>query len=325
MVKTVNEDVLSQALVDGKKVILNEAFIRRDLRLDDAEGTVFRAITPLFDPMMAQAPEEVSEGSTIPTETHHTPIVTQPSSSQPQKKQKSRRKHRKETDVPHSEPQKESVPTLSNDPLYSGEDIMQLTKLMNLCTNLQKQVLDLEKAKIAQAKKIADLKKRVKKQERKKKSRTSGLKRLYKIGLSARIVSSDEEGLGDQEDASKQGRIAETDANEDLFLINETAQDQGRMNEEDMFGVHDLDGDEVIVDVTAGENVEQDAIVAKKEAKDKGKGIMVEPKKPLKKKDQITNDKKIAKKLEAQMKAEMEEEERIAREKVEANIDVVEQ
>nr|GFC48003.1 hypothetical protein [Tanacetum cinerariifolium] len=49
------------------------------------------------------------------------------------------------------------------------------------------------------------------------------LKRMYKVGLSARIVSSNEEGLGDQEDASKQGRIAEIDANEDLSLINETA------------------------------------------------------------------------------------------------------
>nr|GFD21611.1 hypothetical protein [Tanacetum cinerariifolium] len=78
---------------------------------------------------------------------------------------------------------------------------------------------------------------------------------LYKVGLSARIVSSNEECLGDPEDASKQGRIAEIDADEDLSLINETTQDQGRMNEEDLFGVNDLDGDEVIVDVTIGENV----------------------------------------------------------------------
>ncbi|GKC53193.1 copia protein, partial [Tanacetum coccineum] len=38
-VKTVKEDVWIQALVDGKKVIVNETSIRRDLRLDDAEGT----------------------------------------------------------------------------------------------------------------------------------------------------------------------------------------------------------------------------------------------------------------------------------------------
>nr|GEW49052.1 hypothetical protein [Tanacetum cinerariifolium] len=38
----------------------------------------------------------------------------------------------------------------------------------------------------------------------------------------------------------------------------------GRMNEEDLFGVNDLDGDEVIVNIIAGENVEQDATVAEK-------------------------------------------------------------
>nr|GEU46938.1 hypothetical protein [Tanacetum cinerariifolium] len=38
-VKTINGDVRLQALVDGKKIIVNEASIRRDLRLDDAEGT----------------------------------------------------------------------------------------------------------------------------------------------------------------------------------------------------------------------------------------------------------------------------------------------
>nr|GEX09830.1 hypothetical protein [Tanacetum cinerariifolium] len=67
-----------------------------------------------------------------------------------------------------------------------------------------------------------------------------------------------------KEDESKQGRIAKIDANEDLSLINETAQDQRRMNEEDLFKVNDLDGDEVIVDITTSENVEQDATVAEK-------------------------------------------------------------
>nr|GEX87361.1 hypothetical protein [Tanacetum cinerariifolium] len=179
---------------------------------------------------------------------------------------KIKEKQRKETEIPHIEPHsKKSIATPSNDPLPSGEDRMKLTELMNLCTNLEKQVLDLEKAKTAQAKEIADLKKRLKKLERKKKSRTPGLKRMYKVGLSARIVSSDEKGLGDQEDASKQVKIAEIDANEYLSLIDETVQDQGRMNEKDLFGVNNLDGDEVIVDVTAGENVEQDATIAKKE------------------------------------------------------------
>nr|GFB17807.1 hypothetical protein [Tanacetum cinerariifolium] len=102
-----------------------------------------------------------------------------------------------------------------------------------------------EKAKTSEVKKIVDLKKRVKKLERKKKSRTSGLKRLWK------------------EDASKQGRmINNIDQDVEITLVGET---QGRMNEEDMFGVDYLDCDEVIMDATAGKEVEKHKKVAKKE------------------------------------------------------------
>ncbi|GJX95358.1 hypothetical protein Tco_0351156, partial [Tanacetum coccineum] len=36
--KTVNGEVQLQALVDGKKIIVNEASVRRDLQLEDVEG-----------------------------------------------------------------------------------------------------------------------------------------------------------------------------------------------------------------------------------------------------------------------------------------------
>nr|GEV94501.1 hypothetical protein [Tanacetum cinerariifolium] len=253
-------------------------------------------------------------------------------------------------------------------------------------------VLDLEKAKTAQAKEIADLKKRVKKLERKKKARTLGLKRLWKDRM-----------------------IDNIDQDVEIALVDET---QGRMNEEEMFRVNDLDGDEVIMDATTGEEVKQSTKATEKEVsnvdpvttasevvttaegvevttaaitpqiskdeltlaqtlieikaakpkaitivatttttavtrpkargvivqepsevrttsssqpsqlpqdKDKGKGIMVEPEKPLKKKDQIAFDEEDARNLEAQMKTKMEEEERIAKEKDEANIVVIEQ
>nr|GFA91922.1 hypothetical protein [Tanacetum cinerariifolium] len=102
-------------------------------------------------------------------------------------------------------------------------------------------VLSLEQIKTNQAVEIKKLKKRVKKLEGKKKKRTHGLKRLYKVRLSERVdTSKEEEGLGDQEDASKQGKIAEIDVDEDLSLINETAPYQGRMNDEDLFVVNDL-------------------------------------------------------------------------------------
>ncbi|GKC63341.1 hypothetical protein Tco_1095939 [Tanacetum coccineum] len=56
-------------------------------------------VTPLFQTMMVQAPEELGEGSEIPTDPQHTPTIIQPSTSQPQKKQP-RRKQRKDTKVP---------------------------------------------------------------------------------------------------------------------------------------------------------------------------------------------------------------------------------
>ncbi|GJZ40762.1 hypothetical protein Tco_0587648 [Tanacetum coccineum] len=68
--------------------------------------------------------------------------------------------------------------TPSYDQPQSGEDGMQLSELMNLCTNLQEKVLDLEKAKTAQAKEIASLKKRVKQWKREEGNRPSGLRRL---------------------------------------------------------------------------------------------------------------------------------------------------
>nr|GEV44988.1 reverse transcriptase domain-containing protein [Tanacetum cinerariifolium] len=339
-VTIVNEDVRLQALVDGKKVIVNEASIRHDLRLDDAEGTACLLNASIFGKLARIG-----------------------------------RKQRKETEVLQIEPQtKESVPTPSHDRLPSGEDRLQLNELMKIYTKLSDKVF-LEQIKTNQAAEIEKLKKRVKKLEGKNKKRSYGLKRMYKVVLSARIVSSDEEGLGNQEDASKQGRIAEIDADEDLSLINKTAQDQGRMNKEEMFGVDDLDGDEVIMDVTTGENVEHDEKVAKKEvstvdpvitagevvttvkdvevttaaatqqiSKDdvtlahnlmdikatnpKEKRVIIQepkPEKTLKKKDQIALDEEVAIKLEAQMKAKMEEEEMIANEKNEANKAMIEE
>ncbi|GKB23215.1 hypothetical protein Tco_0862616, partial [Tanacetum coccineum] len=42
----------------------------------------------------------MGEGSENPTDPHHTPTIIQPSTSQPQKKQKPRRSTRKETEGP---------------------------------------------------------------------------------------------------------------------------------------------------------------------------------------------------------------------------------
>ncbi|GJU36938.1 hypothetical protein Tco_1185292 [Tanacetum coccineum] len=98
-------------------------------------------ITPLFDTMMVQPVEEMGEDSDHPTDSTPIPIIDQPSSSSQPKKDKSSKKAQRQDG--------------------HGEDSMQLTELMVLCTKLQTQVLDLQKAKDAQAKEIAALKKRI--------------------------------------------------------------------------------------------------------------------------------------------------------------------
>nr|GEU56122.1 hypothetical protein [Tanacetum cinerariifolium] len=349
-VKNVNKEAQIQSLVDKKKIIITEALIRRDLRFKDEGGVdclsnkvIFKQLTligsTIASTIICLATNQKFNFSKyiFNNMVKHLdggvkflmyPIFVQVFlDNQVEEEAKSRRKQRKEIEVPSPSseiPIEEGVPTTSNDPLPSGE------------------VLDLKEAKTAQAKEIAGLEKRVKKLELTGKSRTLGLKRLRKVGTTSRIESSIKASLG-------------------------------RMKEEDMFRVNDLDGDEVIVDVIAGENVEQSTKVAKKDvsttdlvttaeikvakpkaittaativtitgtrpktkgivmkepserptptpkdssqkplqAKDKGKGKMVEPEKPLKRKDQIMIDEEFAKNLKAQLQAELEEEERLA-------------
>ncbi|GKE72384.1 hypothetical protein Tco_1534425, partial [Tanacetum coccineum] len=130
---------------------------------------VSRRVTPLFETMMVQAPEELGEGSKIPTDPQYTPTIIQPSTSQPQKKQP-RRKQRKDTEVPQPNgsiehitdeaANEEHVPIHSNDQLLNGEDRLKLNELMELCTNLSQRVLDLENTKTSQAAEITKLKER---------------------------------------------------------------------------------------------------------------------------------------------------------------------
>ncbi|GJY07019.1 hypothetical protein Tco_0374073 [Tanacetum coccineum] len=254
----------------------------------------------------------------------------------------------------------ENVSKLSNDSLLargntlqSDEDRLKLDELMALCTTLQSRVLNLEKIKTTQANDIASLKRRVKKLEKKRSSRTHKQKRLYKVGLTARVESSrDKESLG--EDASKQGRINAIDADEDNTLVN--VQDDA---DNEMFDVDALNGDEVFakqevsaedVNLTVDEvtlaqvladlksvkpKVKRDVIeepsvpvnavsaLTKAEVQDKGKGKMIEPEpmKKMSKKDQLRSDEEEAKRLQA----EFDEEERLAREKDEANVALTEE
>ncbi|GJW31323.1 hypothetical protein Tco_0051355 [Tanacetum coccineum] len=335
-----------EGMTKHKEIYVTPSHTKKVFANMKREGKGFSGrVTPLFQTMMVQAPEELGEGSEIPTDPQHTPTIIQPSTSQPQKKQP-RRKQRKDTEVPQpsgsTEPitdeaaNEEHVPIHSNDPLLSGEDRLKLNELMELCTNLSQRVLDLENTKTSQAAEITKLKERVKKLERRNKSRTPGLKRLRKVGRTARIESSKDEGLGAQEDASKQGRkIADLDADAEEFLMKRKlrltlAQTLIEIKAAKPKAVTTA----ATTTTTAVTRPKARGVVVQEpsefrtttsssqtsqlpQAKDKGKAKMIEPEKPLKKKDQILVDEEIAQRLQEELQAELEEEERLARQKEE--------
>nr|GEY37542.1 ribonuclease H-like domain-containing protein [Tanacetum cinerariifolium] len=98
---------------------------------------------------------------------------------------------------------------------------------------------------------LIGLKKRVKNLEKRNSSRTHKLKRLYKVGLSARVESSgDKVSFG--EDASKEGmRIDAIDADEYITLVNDA--------DKEMFNVDNLGGEEVFV-ARKNENVVEEVV-----------------------------------------------------------------
>nr|GEZ49675.1 hypothetical protein [Tanacetum cinerariifolium] len=239
----------------------------------------------------------------------------------------------------------------SGNTLQSDKDRLKLNKLMELCTTLQSKVLDLEKTKTTQALKIDSLKRMAKKLKKKQRSRTHKLKRLYKVGLSARVESSDDnEDLG--KDASKLGRkIQAIDADEDITLVNDQDDEQifdvNDLQEEEVFVQEDVADKEVnaagevnaasiAITISAAVTITTEEVTLAKalaelkasKPKDEGKAIMVkEPVRP-KLKDQIMLDEEVALKLQAELQAEFNKEQRLASEKAqqeeEANIALIE-
>ncbi|GKB82756.1 hypothetical protein Tco_0949651 [Tanacetum coccineum] len=204
--------------------------------------------TPLFPTMVVQAQTPPPTITPTPTTTTSTPTptplpaTTSIQSSQPQK-QRVRRLTRKETEP--TMVVDEAVHIESNDPL-SGEDRLKLIELMTLCTQLSSRVLALETTKTAQAKKIAAVKKRAKRLERGKKSSSNKLK-----------------------DYSS---IADIDEDVGVTLENTTFTDK------DLFGVHDLEGEEVFVDEEASKTIDEEMTLAQTlmEIKTKDKEIVIE-------------------------------------------------
>ncbi|GKC71506.1 hypothetical protein Tco_1117389 [Tanacetum coccineum] len=211
---------------------------------------------------------------------------------------------------------------------------------MDLCTKLSDRVLDLETTKTAQAKEIASLKKRVKKLERKRKSKTLGMKRLFKISRSAQVVSSEDEGLdvfnGEEVFVAEQSEkvveevvstaevsAAATITTEEITLAQALAElrsvkpkvvVQEPVQSTTTTTPSTIPKAKSITFRDPGESTTRPTLTPiPSNIKDKGKAKMIEPEKPLKMKEQIRLDEELAFKLQA----EEEEQARLAREKAE--------
>ncbi|GKD57060.1 hypothetical protein Tco_1290447, partial [Tanacetum coccineum] len=292
--------------LDKKKVIITESTIRRDLQLEDANGVDCLPNAVIFEQLTLMG--DMSHHKRIYVTPSHTKKIFgnmkregkgfsgrvtplfQTMMVQAQEK------------IADEATNEENVPTQSNDPplsrvntLGSEEDRLKLKELMDLYTKLSNRVLDLEIIKTAQAKEIACLKKR--------------------------------------EDASKQGRkIADIDADVEeveVEMVVNTAEVTTVSATTTI--VDELTLARTLIEIKAAKPkaVTTAAITTlidvtkprARGAKDKGKAKMVELEKPLKKKDQIMYDKEVAQKLQAQLDAELEEEEKLARQREEdANI-----
>ncbi|GJU64269.1 hypothetical protein Tco_1246104 [Tanacetum coccineum] len=290
--KTVNGEVQIQALVDGKKVIVTETSVRRALQLKDVEGIECLPNATIFAEL-----ERIGAKTTTWNEFSSTIASAIICLVINQKFNFSKYifdnmvknleggvkflMYSSDLTQPMADETKnmESVPIHSNDPLLSGEDKQKLNELLELCTKLPERVLGLENTKTSQATtvEITELKERVKKLEKKKGLRNHRLRRLYKVGRSARVVSSKDEGLGDQEDASKQGReIDEIDQDVEVTLVDEN---QVRYGDNLMFDIGVLDNEQ--------DMAEKEVDMAKKDvsiadpittriAKPKARGVIVQ-------------------------------------------------
>ncbi|GJW89464.1 hypothetical protein Tco_0164804 [Tanacetum coccineum] len=321
VVKTIDGEVQLHALVDGKKIIISEASVRRDLKLEDEEGIDCLPNSTIFEQLALMGYEKISQKLTF-----YKPFFSL--------QWKFLIHNILQCLSPKTTAWNEFSSTMASAIIYlatnqkfkiskfifegmirnldnvSGKFLMCLSRVTPLFPTMVVQhqsqigegvnatseevstaelkVLDLEKTKTTQANEIASLKRRVKKLEKKRSSRTHRLRDYTKVGL----VLANENVVEEIVDAAQVSTAA-------TIVTITTAT--------------------TTITITTEKITLAQATKAK--VQDKGKGILVEePVKP-KKKDLIRLDEEIASKLQA----EFDEEERLTREKDEANVALTEE
>ncbi|GJV35615.1 putative ribonuclease H-like domain-containing protein [Tanacetum coccineum] len=251
-----------------KRIYVSSSHTKKIFGNMKREGKGFSGrVTPLFPTIMVQAQEEICEGSANPTDPHHTPTIIQPSSSQPQKKQKPRKPKRKDTEVPQpSGPttniadeavNEENVSKHSNDPLLSGEDSLKLEELMALCITLQQR--DVAEKEVSTADPV-----------------TTAGEVFTTVSVEVSTASPTEAIIADELTlAQTLIEIKSAKPKVKGVVIDEQSEFTTRTRPQRL------------------------------PLKDKGKGIMVEPEKPIKKKDQIRLDEELAFMIQAEEEEEL--------------------
>ncbi|GJX86033.1 hypothetical protein Tco_0336807 [Tanacetum coccineum] len=333
----------------------------------------------------------MGEGSAIPTDPHHTPTISQPSTSQPQKKQRPMKPKRKDTEIPQSSGPTDNVAdeavykemddsleraattatsldveqdrgniiktqskATPNEPCSPGTssgggprceetmgDTISQTRSENV-SKLSNDPLLTREFLIGEHKdgsSSGDYKFETASQEVREERRVKNSQAQKIIQESARMVSSDEASLGDQEDASKQGRKID-DIDKDVEITLDTAEKEINEAEKEVSTadpvtttgevittasvevsiaspteatiVDDLTLAQTLIKIRSAKPKVKGVVIGEQSesttrtrpqqlpSKDKGKGIMEEPEKPTKKKDQIRIDEELTFRLQAE-------------------------
>ncbi|GJV44983.1 hypothetical protein Tco_1429519 [Tanacetum coccineum] len=166
-VKTVNGEVQLQALVDGKKIIITEASVRRDLQLNDEEGTDCLPNAIIFEELqdVKQKPRKPKKKDTeVPQPSGPTTNVANEAVNEDMDdslvrasttatsldaEQDSGNINKTQSKATLNEPSSLGTSSGVNTP-RSDEDRLKLNELMEFYTKLQQRIVDLENTKTAQ-------------------------------------------------------------------------------------------------------------------------------------------------------------------------------
>ncbi|GJV88444.1 hypothetical protein Tco_1532382 [Tanacetum coccineum] len=271
-------------------------------------------ITPLFATMLIQPQAVEGEGSGQPTKPQHTPTTASPSniepipiiasSSHPKKTHKHRKTKRKATKISQS-----SGPTT----LVADETVHEEREYG---TRRQDTILG-DKPVQTRFERLS------------KQSNDPPLSRVNTLGSvedRLKIMELMEicTKLSDREDASKQGRnIAESDQDEEISFVQQDAETQGEKLKER--SKEKRVSSETALRPTRGVTIQeysesrtrQSLPPPQHDLKDKGKDKMIKPGNLSKKKDQIKLDEEMTKRLAEELEAELEEEEKLAKQREE--------